>query len=164
MIYFGIQMAARTVLSGLQRPGARRQRARLEWIDGTVDLQRRLAGRRHSHGRGSLNAFLHPLPDPRHTEGMLSILGSGFVLLPVLLAVVLWRLGAARYAVANTILCLALIPVITGLVQRTCIWGGIDCSAYQHFLNNYHGLIQRAGAVALYVPIGVVALLLRRSR
>ncbi len=37
-----------------------------------------------SAGIGSFNAFLHPLPDPLHTEGLLSILGGGFVLLPIL--------------------------------------------------------------------------------
>ena len=43
---------------------------------------------------GSLNAFLHPLPDPKHAEGLLSLLGSGMVVLPILLTTVLWRLGS----------------------------------------------------------------------
>jgi hypothetical membrane protein len=111
---------------------------------------------------GSFNAFLHPLPDPRHTEGLLSILGSGFVLLPILTALVLWRLGARRYAFLNVVACLALIPVMTGLVQRVCIQAGIDFSGFQAFLNGYHGLIQRAGAAVVFVPIGLIAHLLRR--
>ena len=77
--------------------------------------------------------------------------------------VVLWRLGARRYAVVHCVLCLSLIPVMTGLVQRTCIWAGIDFAGYQFFLNNYHGLIQRLGAGVVHVPIGVVGLLLRRA-
>jgi hypothetical protein len=63
-----------------------------------------------SAGIGTLNAFLHPLPDPRHTEGLLSLLGSGLALLPVLIAIVLSRLSARRYAVGHTFLCPALIP------------------------------------------------------
>jgi hypothetical protein len=116
-----------------------------------------------SAGIASLNAFLHPLPDPRHTEGLLSLLGSGLALLPVLIALVLWRLGARRYAVVHTLLCLALIPLMTGLGQRICMWAGIDFSGYQFFLNNYHGLLQRLGAAIIYIPLAVAALLLRRA-
>jgi len=47
-----------------------------------------------SAGVGSLNAFLHPLPDPLHTEGTLSVLGSGVALLPLLTTAALWQLGA----------------------------------------------------------------------
>jgi uncharacterized membrane protein len=116
-----------------------------------------------SAGIGSVNAFLHPLPDPRHTEGLLSILGSGFVLLPILSTAVLWRMGARRYAVLNAFACLALIPIMTGLVQRACMQAGIDFTGYQAFLNGYHGLIQRVGAAVVFVPVGVLAHLLRRS-
>jgi hypothetical membrane protein len=115
-----------------------------------------------SAGIGSFNAFLHPLPDPLHTEGLLSILGGGFVLLPILTTAVLWRLGARRYAVMNVVVCLALVPVMTGLVQRACMRAGIDFSGFQAFLNGYHGLIQRIGAAVVFVPVGVVAHLLRR--
>jgi hypothetical protein len=115
-----------------------------------------------SAGIGSVNAFLHPLPDPRHTEGLLSILGSGFVLLPILSTAVLWRMGARRYAVLNAVVCLALIPLMTGLVQRACMRAGIDFAGYQAFLNGYHGLIQRAGAAVVFGPVGVVAHLSRR--
>jgi hypothetical membrane protein len=115
-----------------------------------------------SAGIGCFNAFLHPLPDPLHTEGLLSILGGGFVLLPILTTAVLWRLGARRYAVMNVVVCLALVPVMTGLVQRACMRAGIDFSGFQAFLNGYHGLIQRIGAAVVFVPVGVVAHLLRR--
>jgi uncharacterized membrane protein len=115
-----------------------------------------------SAGLGSVNAFLHPLPDPRHNDGMLSILGTGFVLLPILTTAVMWRLGARRYALINVIACLALIPLMTGLVQRVCMRAGIDFSGFQSFLNGYHGLIQRVGAAVVFVPVGVVAHLLRR--
>jgi hypothetical protein len=116
-----------------------------------------------SAGIGSVNAFLHPLPDPRHTEGLLSILGSGFVLLPILSTAVLWRMGARRYAVLNALVCLALIPIMTGLVQRACMRAGIDFAGYQALLNGYHGLIQRVGAAVVFLPIGVLAHLLRRG-
>ena len=75
---------------------------------------------------GSVNAFLHPLPDPKHTEGMLSLLGSGMVMLPLLLTTVLWRLGARGYALFNVLLCLVLIPILTGLVQRVGMKVGAD--------------------------------------
>lgn len=114
-----------------------------------------------SAGIGSVNAFLHPLPDPRHTEGLLSILGSGFVLLPVLSTAVLWRMGARRYTVLNAVVCLALIPIMTGLVQRACMRAGIDFAGYQAFLNGYHGLIQRLGALVVFVPVAVIAYRLR---
>ena len=117
-----------------------------------------------SAGISSLNAFLHPLPDPRHTEGLLSILGSVFLLLPVVTSAILWRLRARRYAVVNVVVGLALIPIMTGLIQRGCISSGSDCVGYQFFLNNYHGLIQRIGAAVVFVPIGVIAHLLRSRR
>jgi hypothetical membrane protein len=114
-----------------------------------------------SSGIGSLNAFLHPLPSRQHTEGLLFSLGSGVMLLPVLTTIVLWRLGARRYAVATAIVFLSLIPLMTGLVQRICMQAGIDLGGYQFFLNNYHGLIQRLGAAAIFLPIATIAHLLR---
>jgi hypothetical protein len=51
---------------------------------------------------------------------------------------------------------------MTGLVQRACMRAGIDFSGFQAFLNGYHGLIQRIGAAVVFVPVGVVAHLLRR--
>jgi hypothetical protein len=112
---------------------------------------------------GSLNAFLHPLPDPLHTEGLLSILGSGLMFLPLLSIAVLWRLGARRAALVTAGACLALVPIMTGLIQRICMKAGVDFSGYQTFLNGTHGLIQRLGALVVFVPIAVIARRLRRG-
>ncbi len=35
----------------------------------------------------------------------------------------------------NVVVCLALVPVMTGLVQRACMRAGIDFSGFQAFLN-----------------------------
>jgi len=92
-----------------------------------------------SAGIGSLNAFLHRLPDPRHTAGPLSILGSGFVLLPVVTTAILWRLGARRYALMNVLVGLTVMTVMSGLIQRVWMSSGSDCAGYQFFLNNITG-------------------------
>ena len=110
---------------------------------------------------GSLNAFLHPLPDPKHTEGLLSVLGSGLVMLPLLLTAVLWRLGARGYAMFNILLCLLLIPILTGLVQRIGMRAHLDLDGYQMLLNGTHGLLQRMAALLIFGSIGVVAYRLR---
>jgi hypothetical protein len=112
---------------------------------------------------GSLNAFLHPLPDPRHTEGVLSLLGSGLVMLPLLLTAVLWRLGARGYAMFNILLCLVLIPILTGLVQRIGMRAHLDLAGYQMLLNGTHGLLQRVAALLIFGSIGVVAYRLRHA-
>ena len=117
-----------------------------------------------SAGIGSLNAFLHPLPDPLHTQGVLSILGSGFILLPMLTTAVLWRTGARRTAATAVVCYAALIPLMTGLIQRACIGAGLECAGYQYFLNHYHGLVQRLAAAAVFVPVAVVAHRTRRLR
>ena len=117
-----------------------------------------------SAGIGSLNAFLHPLPDPLHTQGVLSILGSGFILLPLLTTAVLWRTGARRTAAAAVVCSAALILLMTGLIQRACIGAGLECAGYQYFLNHYHGLVQRLGAAAVFVPVALVAHRTRRRR
>jgi hypothetical protein len=110
---------------------------------------------------GSLNAFLHPLPDPKHSEGLLSLLGSGMVMLPPLVTTVLWRLGARSYARFTILLWLALIPILTGLVQRIGMQAGVDLTGYQVFLNGSHGLLQRVAAFLIFGSIGVVAHRLR---
>lgn len=114
-----------------------------------------------SAGVGSFNAFLHPLPDPRHTAGLLSLLGSGVVPLPVVTTVILWRLGARGYATVNIAVGLAVITVMNSLIQRLCMSSGSECAGYQFFLNNYHGLVQRIGAAVAFVPVGVIGHLLR---
>ena len=65
-------------------------------------------------------------------------------------------------AAAAVILCAVLIPLMTEPTQRIFIWSGVDFGGYQWFLNNYHGLIQRLGAVVVFVPVGVVAHIVRR--
>lgn len=112
---------------------------------------------------GSVNAFLHPLPDPRHTDGLLFLLGGGLALLPPLAAAVLWRLHAHRAAVLTAVAYLALIPLMTGLIQRACMAAGIGFAGYQNFLNHDHGVIQRLGAAVFFAPVAVVAYRLRRS-
>jgi|SRR5689334_5156944 len=113
---------------------------------------------------GSVNAFLHPLPDSRHTEGLLAVLGAGLLVLPPLSITVLWRLGARLPALVTAALCLAVVPLMTGLVQRACMRAGIGFDGYQAFLNGYHGLIQRLGALMLFGSIAAVAHVLQRSR
>jgi hypothetical protein len=116
-----------------------------------------------SSSLGSLNAFLHPLPDPRHSGGWLAMLGSGTALLPPLSAMVLWRLRRRRSALVIVVACLTLVPLMTGLPQRLCIHAGLECEGYQFFLNSYPGLIQRCGAALLFVPIAVIAYSLRHD-
>jgi hypothetical protein len=43
-------------------------------------------------GLADINAFLFPLPDPRHTDSVLALAGAGAVLLPFLLPLALWKL------------------------------------------------------------------------
>ncbi len=112
-------------------------------------------------GLASINAYLFPLPDPRHTGSVLALAGAGTFLLPLLLPLALWRLldrgPIASYFVANIIALVALIPIMSGLIQRFSVMAGVDMPWYQTFLNNYQGLLQRIAAVIAYGPIGVSA-------
>jgi hypothetical membrane protein len=120
-----------------------------------------------SSGLAGINAFIFPLPDPRHTQGILALCGSGTLLLPALLPAVLWKLaGASRvktYLILNIIVFLALIPIMSGLIQRISMMTGVAIPGYQSFLNGYQGLLQRIGAVVVFGPIGVGAYLLRNA-
>ena len=102
-----------------------------------------------SHGLASLWAGSFPLPDRRHNPGPLSI---GMFALPVLLLIASWRMRDARglrtYLLANLIFFAMMIPVMAGKA-------GIDRAVYG-------GLLQRIGALALFLPIGVTAWHLRR--
>jgi hypothetical membrane protein len=117
-----------------------------------------------SNGLGSINAGLFPLPDPRHTEGLLALCGVGTFLLPFLLPLAIWKLldrgPVAAYFVTNIITLVALIPIMSGLLQRFGIMAGVDMPWYQTLLNNYHGLLQRIFALVVFVPIAVSALFL----
>jgi hypothetical membrane protein len=118
-------------------------------------------------GLGAVNAGLFPLPDPRHTDGLLAQIGMGLFPLPILLPAAIWRLPHAdamrRYLVANALVLAAFVPVISGLVQRAAMAAGVDLPAYQYFLDNCQGLLQRLAAATVFVPIGVVAWFLARE-
>jgi hypothetical membrane protein len=119
-----------------------------------------------SSGIGSINAGLFPMPDPRHAAGLLALCGFGTFLLPLLLPLAIWKLigrgRVAAYFVANTIALVALISIMSGLVQRVGIMAGVDMPWYQTLLNNYQGLLQRIFALIVFVPIAVSALFLSR--
>jgi hypothetical membrane protein len=114
-----------------------------------------------SGGLGAINAGLFPLPDPRHSGGLLAQLGFGLFLVPILMPVAIWRLSRAdsmrRYLLANGLALAAMIPVMSGLIQRAAMAAGLELTGYQYFLNNYQGLLQRIVAATVFVPIGVVA-------
>jgi hypothetical membrane protein len=117
-------------------------------------------------GLGSINAFLFPLPDPRHTSSVLATLGGFFFLLPFLLPISIWRLPDARaikiYCAANIVAIVGLVPIMSGLVQRWSMMAHVEMPRFQNFLNNYQGLLQRIAAAVVIVPIGVTALFLAR--
>jgi|KBSMisStandDraft_5_1062788.scaffolds.fasta_scaffold301937_1 hypothetical membrane protein len=119
-----------------------------------------------SGGLGAINAGLYPLPDPRHAGGLLSQLGFGLFLVPILMPAAIWRLPRAetmrRYLVVNGLVLAAMVPVMSGLIQRAAIAAGIELAGYQYFLNNYQGLLQRIVAATVFLPIGVVAHFLAR--
>ena len=119
-----------------------------------------------SSALGSINAFLHPLPDPRHTEGVLSILGAGVLLLPAITGLLLWRLRGRAFVtpalVLSALVWLTLIPIMSGLVQRLSVMAQIDMPGFQTFLNGYHGLLQRVAAAAVFGPVAFAAWVLRR--
>jgi len=110
---------------------------------------------------GNVNAGLHPLPDPRHTDGLLAMLGMGLFLLPLLFPLSLWNVTALaslrRYLVANAVALLCLIPVMGGLLQRWSMMAGVDLPQLQFFLNHYQGGLQRIAAIGVFVPIGITA-------
>ncbi|HYE71708.1 MAG TPA: DUF998 domain-containing protein [Blastocatellia bacterium] len=118
------------------------------------------------HGLAGINAGVFPLPDPRHTDGILALLGAGLIFLPILLPIALWKLPEARqvkgYFIANFFALLALIPIMSGLIQRLSIMARIDIPGYQHFLNNCQGLLQRIGALVMLAPIAVAAYFLAK--
>ena len=112
-------------------------------------------------GLANINACLFPLPDPRHTGSVLALAGAGTFLLPFLLPLALWKLlergPIAGYFVINIIAMVALIPIMSGLIQRFSIMAGVDMPWYQTFLNNCQGLLQRVAAVIVFGPIAVSA-------
>jgi hypothetical protein len=112
-------------------------------------------------GLGSINAFLFPLPDPRHTGSVLALAAAGTLLLPFLLPLSLRKFlergPIAAYFIANIVAMFALFPVMSGLIQRFSIMAGVDMPRYQTFLNNCQGLLQRIAAIIVFGPIAVSA-------
>lgn len=76
-------------------------------------------------GLASINAGVFPLPDPRHTMSPLALLNIGTILLPLLVPVAVWRWCETRavkvYFIANIIVFIALIPIMSGLIQRLSV-------------------------------------------
>ena len=97
-----------------------------------------------STGAAAIWAGTHPLPDPRHNPGAL---GAGLFLLPLLVAVVSWRIvpgqGMRRYFVANLAAFAALATVLGGLTP-------IDPTQWP-------GLWQRLLALVVHGPSAVLA-------
>ncbi|HEX5082237.1 MAG TPA: DUF998 domain-containing protein [Blastocatellia bacterium] len=112
-------------------------------------------------GLANINAYLFPLPDPRHTGSALALAGAGTFLLPFLLPLALWKLldrgPIVGYFIINIVAFVALIPIMSGLIQRFSIMAGVDMPWYQTFLNNYQGLLQRVAALIVFGPIAVSA-------
>jgi hypothetical protein len=119
-------------------------------------------------GLGSVNAALFPLPDPRHTGGVLALVGSGLLLAPLALTVAVWRLDGLRllrgYLIANLAVVAALVPIMGGLIQRWAMHANVQLPRYQEFLNTSQGLLQRVAAAAAFLPIGVSAYCLRQQQ
>ncbi len=115
-------------------------------------------------GLASINAGVFPLPDPRHTMSPLAVLNIGTILLPLLVPLAVWRWCETRtvktYFLVNILVFIALIPIMSGLIQRLSVMVGVELYSYQQFLNQYHGLLQRLAALLTLPPLGVGAALL----
>ena len=90
-----------------------------------------------SFGLGSINAGVFPLPDPRHTEGVLAVIGIGTIFLPLLIPAALWTLPDAQhmkiYFLLNVALLIALIPVMSGLIQIILVRAGTESPGLPEF-------------------------------
>jgi hypothetical membrane protein len=120
-----------------------------------------------SFGISDINAGIHPMPSPLHTNGTLAMLGSAMLFLPIALPLAVWKIGNARrikiYLLLNLFAMLPLGLVMSGLLQRWGMSAGWEMSGYQYFLNNCQGLIQRVGVMIVIVPIGVVSYFLLKQ-
>ena len=103
-----------------------------------------------SMGIGAIWAGIFHLPDPRHNP---RAIGAGAFLLPILLPLAVWRIEGARwlkvYLLANVALFVAMAAVMSGAA-------GIDVAPFR-------GALQRMAAAVLYLPVGVVSVVLRRA-
>jgi hypothetical membrane protein len=117
-------------------------------------------------GLGAINAGLFPLPDHRHIDGLLAQIGLGLLLVPIVMPIAIWRLpraeGLRRYSIVNALVLLALVPIMSGLIQRAEMAAGLEIPGYQFVLDQCQGLLQRVAAATVFVPIGVVAGFLMR--
>jgi len=115
---------------------------------------------------GTINAGLHPLPDPRHTSGVLAAAGGGLFVLPLLLPFAMRRVPSGRalrvYLVANLAVVIALAPIVSGLLQRIGMRAGVTIPGLQDFLNHDQGLLQRIAAATVFLPVGACAVALMR--
>jgi hypothetical protein len=112
-------------------------------------------------GVSSINAGIFPMPDPRHSEGLLAALGLGLVALPLLLPIAVRTMQPGRalrvFLWGNALVLLAMVPVMSGLLQRIEVGVGFEIPGYQWFLNNCQGLLQRILAFAALAPIAGTA-------
>ena len=112
-------------------------------------------------GVSSINAGIFPLPDPRHSVGLAAAMGLGIVALPLLLPAALRSLQPGRalraFLFGNALVLLALVPVMSGLLQRIEIGAGFEIPGLQWFLNNCQGLLQRILAFVALAPVAATA-------
>jgi hypothetical protein len=115
----------------------------------------------------TINAGLHPLPDPRHTAGVLAAAGIGLFVLPFLLPFAMRGVPSGRglriYLAANLAVVIALAPVVSGLLQRIAMRIAVTIAGLQDFLNHDQGLLQRIAAATVFLPVGVCAMALLRA-
>jgi hypothetical membrane protein len=101
-------------------------------------------------GLASLWGGIFPLPDPRHSghPSMLIVM----ILVPVLMGLVSWTIGASprvkAYFAATIGLLIIMVPVMSGMT-------GLDT-------HTYRGLFQRVFALTVFPPIGVAGYVLAR--
>jgi len=86
--------------------------------------------------------------------------------IPVLIPAALWKLRDVRplktFVALNLLILIALLPILSGMIQVVLVKSGLEWPAYQNFLNNYHGLLQRVAAFVLMAPMSAAAYVLAR--
>lgn len=119
-------------------------------------------------GIGSLNAGLYPLPDQRHMTGPLAIAGLGMIAVPFAFPLAIRQKQGSRWFwigyFGNIFILLSMAFVVSGMLQRSFAWAGMDMDTLQYVLNNTSGLIQRVTAFAIYVPIAIGCFVLRSEQ
>lgn len=87
-----------------------------------------------SLGVASAEAGFFPLPSPRHNAGWI---GAGMFALPLILPITFWTQRNAAllktYLVANLLLMVAMVPILSGRTNLDLHTYGADCfSAFSH--------------------------------